>query len=753
MDVPLTDLEIFGALKECKMNKSSATPITYDMIKHDNKLLCPYIRHIFNCILISHAYPKAWKLSHLIPIFKAGDQSIPSNYRGIAIGTHIAKLFAKCINTRVEKYLKEQNLLPDNSLGFRKGIRTEDAMFVLKTVADKYKKLGKRMYTIFIDFAKFYDTIDHHILLEKLYGIGITGNIFQVIKNMYENVQYCIKLFKNGESILTKPFVSNIGLKQGCPLSPMLANIFLIEIHNALIQNDIEIDNIPINSISWADDLVFFSLDKASTQKALNSLCNFCQKAKLQVNIDKTKAMIISNGFIQYTRDENFKFDDRYIDFVNSYKYLGIEFQRNGKFNTAIKSRLEKAKNATFVIKQACATESTTSIEVYKKLYETKIFPILMYGSAIWGSPTNNRIRISHEKPINKETLSNAVNINLRREIPLYNFRLTKNNKCHATFECPSYNDKIEILSNTPLASHYKTEPFCIENDHNDVETFINKHAKQIIKVKKSCNNHIARKHIGWTPITLRIWMTVLKYWRRTVTGTENTLLNATYNCAKSLDTKWLQGIQHLLETHGMYDLWLDPTIMGNEACIRYMRQKLHDTEEVNTNQKILESKKLREFNKYCKIPKCAPNYLLTINDPRHRTTITKLRTHTHCLQTETGSYAANSNDPNRYICKKCEDNTEEDIKHFIFYCKWQKLIHPRTELINYIELLSPNIKTQPKDTWISLILEASFENVEVKNMQNIYRLIHKMYHYREKEPPVNIDQTDNPDPQPTHDL
>ena len=166
-----------------------------------------------------------------------------------------------------------------------------------------------------------------------------------------------------------------------------------------------------------------------------------------------------------------------------------------------------------------------------------------------------------------------------------------KSNKCHATFECPSYTDKRDILSSIALAFHYKTEPVCIENDHTEVETFINEHAKQIIKVNKSYNSNIARIHTGLAPITLRIWMTVIKYWRRTVTGTENTLLNATYKCAKSLDTKWFQGIQHILETHGMYDLWLDPTTINNKACIRYIRQRLNDIEEQNKNRNR-ESKK-----------------------------------------------------------------------------------------------------------------------------------------------------------------
>ena len=80
--------------------------------------------------------------------------------------------------------------------------------------------------------------------------------------------------------------------------------------------------------------------------------------------------------------------------FVTSYKYLGIEFQQNGRFSTAIKTRILKAQAALFAIQKLCATATLDfpSPELVIKLFRAKILPILTYGSSIWAPKANNTV-------------------------------------------------------------------------------------------------------------------------------------------------------------------------------------------------------------------------------------------------------------------------------------------------------------------------------------------------------------------------
>ena len=65
------------------------------------------------------------------------------------------------------------------------------------------------------------------MLLYKLLKYNVCGNLYHTIKSMYDNCFYSIK---NNNSI-SELFTSSVGLKQGCPLSPILSNLFQNDLH------------------------------------------------------------------------------------------------------------------------------------------------------------------------------------------------------------------------------------------------------------------------------------------------------------------------------------------------------------------------------------------------------------------------------------------------------------------------------------------------------------------------------------------
>ena len=115
------------------------------------------------------------------------------------------------------------------------------------------------MYVAFIDFKKAYDTVDRGKLFDRLKSIGINGTFLKSLTAMYENPSYKIKL-KNG---YLDPIRSNLGLKQGCPLSPMLFNLYIDDI-KTLFDNEcdpVTLGDEDISHFLYADDLVLVSND------------------------------------------------------------------------------------------------------------------------------------------------------------------------------------------------------------------------------------------------------------------------------------------------------------------------------------------------------------------------------------------------------------------------------------------------------------------------------------------------------------
>ena len=111
--------------------------------------------------------------------------------------------------------------------------------------------------------------MDRSCLLYKLLKYGITGRAYNIIKSMYGNSGYRIRV---GE-YLSPRFVGDVGVKQGCCLSPTLSNIFQNDMHDIFDNSTcdpVKLGNMSFNSLSWADDLVLISSSKNGLQTCLN---------------------------------------------------------------------------------------------------------------------------------------------------------------------------------------------------------------------------------------------------------------------------------------------------------------------------------------------------------------------------------------------------------------------------------------------------------------------------------------------------
>ena len=114
------------------------------------------------------------------------------------------------------------------------GNRTSDALITIYNLVDKYCTIqNKYIYACFVDFKKAFDTVPRHILFQKLLSYKI-GKFYNSLKNMYTQDLACVCLVDQ----LTEPFSINQGVKQGCILSPLLFNIFISDLPQALCEGN-----------------------------------------------------------------------------------------------------------------------------------------------------------------------------------------------------------------------------------------------------------------------------------------------------------------------------------------------------------------------------------------------------------------------------------------------------------------------------------------------------------------------------------
>jgi hypothetical protein len=115
------------------------------------------------------------------------------------------------------------SILCEEQAGFRKHYSTTDHMFNLKCLIDMYLRCNKTLFCAFIDYRKAFDSVDRCALWNKLLQYCIDGKMFKIIHNMYESAKSCVRLGTK----LSDHFYSNVGVRQGENLYPVLFSLFL----------------------------------------------------------------------------------------------------------------------------------------------------------------------------------------------------------------------------------------------------------------------------------------------------------------------------------------------------------------------------------------------------------------------------------------------------------------------------------------------------------------------------------------------
>ena len=234
-----------------------------------------------------------WYKSHIKPIPKKDkDPRDPLNNRCITIMCCVAKVYSSILNRRIQAFLEENNLLVDEQNGFRASRSCIDHIFSLCSILRNRKLQGYDTFISFVDFKKAFDSVDRTILLFKIQQMGIVGDMYRAISAMYKCPQS--RVFLNEHC--TDWFPCPSGVKQGDTISPTLFSIFIndlvVEIKTlglgVKLSNDLVVD-----CLLYADDVVFLAPSEENLQQMLNFLHKWCCNWRIEANLTKTNVMHI----------------------------------------------------------------------------------------------------------------------------------------------------------------------------------------------------------------------------------------------------------------------------------------------------------------------------------------------------------------------------------------------------------------------------------------------------------------------------
>ena len=163
----------------------------------------------------------------------------------------VSKIFEGVICRPIECHAQKHKLYSDKQWGYSEGKSTEILLLLLTETWKHIIDRGEIVGALFIDFRKAFDAIDHHILLEKLQGFGISGSAYEIIEDCLTDRHQFTEIRVNGSR--SQAGSISYGVPQGSLLGPKMFKIFVNDLPESVKEGEVYM---------YADDTTAYCVGK-----------------------------------------------------------------------------------------------------------------------------------------------------------------------------------------------------------------------------------------------------------------------------------------------------------------------------------------------------------------------------------------------------------------------------------------------------------------------------------------------------------
>ncbi|KAJ9532000.1 hypothetical protein QJQ45_003709 [Haematococcus lacustris] len=332
--------------------------------------------------------PAAWKVARISPLFKDTDPTDPNKYRMLAVSSVLYRLYANVLRHVLTAWCITHKVLPAEQFGFIPGRSTMQPMFILRHLVHAQKASAdakhRKLFTAFIDFKQAYDHIPRQQLWEHLrVGIKLPQPLLACLEGLYRDDNYVLI---DGPH-RTPPVTPDQGVKQGCPISPLLFALYVHDISKEFLGpvDAVRVQGTPVTHFMYADDLTLVSTSPHGLQRLVCQLQGFADRKHLTVNVGKSKVMVFNGNSQTAAPCIGYKHEN--LPVVREFKYLGMHF--NPSATPAFAATHMRA-GMFLAMRQACnrAREYGVLHDPFALCHLIRAFvlPLGLYGSQVWGT-------------------------------------------------------------------------------------------------------------------------------------------------------------------------------------------------------------------------------------------------------------------------------------------------------------------------------------------------------------------------------
>ena len=280
-------------------------------------------------IEVNRKIPPAWKISSTILIHKGDDPLALDNWRPIALQNTLYKTYAAIIARRVSNWAVETGVMSPAQKGFLPMEGCLEHNHLMTSVLQDSRRRKRPAYLAWLDLKDAYGSVPHEILFKTMEMAGLVGSTLEVVKDFYS----CTTTAVCTKTSSTAPITIERGVKQGCPLSPILFNVVmevLIRAAEGVPRAGYRVANSVIKSLAYADDLCVLASTPELLQQILDRLQQASSWAGLAFSPRKCATLAIVRAYRarQRVADEEFRLGGAVVpkmDWADRYKYLGVK--------------------------------------------------------------------------------------------------------------------------------------------------------------------------------------------------------------------------------------------------------------------------------------------------------------------------------------------------------------------------------------------------------------------------------------------
>ncbi|KAF1332969.1 reverse transcriptase, partial [Globisporangium splendens] len=373
---PIDSSEIKQAVKKCKRGKAHGPDeLGNDWYRDHCDEITGLFERLFNLWIPECVLPSSFSEAHIHCIKKSVSAASPLDYRPIALLNSDYKIFTRIFATRLRTVLPW--LIHHMQAGFVPGRAIPTTIDVLLAAQQRATSdpAMSRAIALLLDFAKAYDSLDRSFLAQALQHLGFPLKFVHLVKVLHSQTTY--KFIVNG--FLSRKYNVTSGIRQGCPLAPLLF-ILALEVLYRKIEASDEIHGVELQAAGcatevrlggYADDTTIYLSDPKDINAVFAILDKYGAASGLRVNRHKSAVLPLNK---EYSSTEESVSDIHVLQREEHCRYLGIQVGQTpsnasnwSKCIQALRVRLRLARLKTHSVAQRAAIAS--AVIVPKVLY------------------------------------------------------------------------------------------------------------------------------------------------------------------------------------------------------------------------------------------------------------------------------------------------------------------------------------------------------------------------------------------------